>query len=120
MTLTRILLYARDVEATVRFYETHFGFAAVRQAGDRIVELVHPEGGANLMVHPAAKSQRQGQSQVKLVFSVGDIQAFCAASDEKGLIFGPVHAADGYGFANARDPDGNPISISGRGTTPAS
>lgn len=119
MTLNRILLYARDVEATVRFYEAHFGFVSLRQEGDRIVELVHPEGGANLMVHPAAKSQRRGQSQVKLVFSVGDIEAFRAASADKGLIFGPIHTADGYGFANVRDPDGNPISISGRGMAPA-
>ncbi len=55
MPINRIILYAHDVEATVRFYEMHFGFEASREPGDRIVELIDRQGGASLMVHPAAK-----------------------------------------------------------------
>ena len=43
MPINRIVLYAHDVEATVRFYGKHFGFEAWRDAGDRIVELVPGE-----------------------------------------------------------------------------
>lgn len=114
MPINRIILYAHDVEATVRFYEMHFGFEASREPGDRIVELICGQGGANLMVHPAAKGQRRGQSLVKLVFDVRDVEAFCARCAAEGLVFGSIHQADGYQFANAKDPSDNPISVSSR------
>lgn len=119
MILSRIILYAKDLEATVGFYERHFGFTAHRQAGDRIVELVHMNGGANLMIHPAGKAQKQGQSVVKLVFDIQDVEDFRDHCRKQGLDFGPVHKADGYLFANARDPSGNPVSISSRAFRPA-
>ncbi len=114
MTLNRFLLYAKDVALTVRFYERYFGFAAARDAGDRIVELIHPKGGTRLMIHQAAKGQRQGQVLVKLVFDVEDVQSFCDKCRADGLEFGEVHMADGYVFANAKDPCLNPISVSSR------
>jgi hypothetical protein len=49
-----------------------------------------------------------------LVFDVEDVVSFHNSSAETGLIFGPVHTADGYAFANCKDPNGNSISISGR------
>jgi predicted enzyme related to lactoylglutathione lyase len=112
--LNRILLYAKDVALTVRFYERYFGFAAARDEGDRIVELTNPDGGISLMIHQAAKGQRQGQVLVKLVFDVEDVQSFCDRCRADGLEFGAVHKADGYFFANAKDPCLNPISISSR------
>ncbi len=112
--LNRILLYARDVEATARFYERYFSFTVVRTEGDAIVELVNPMGGARLMVHPLAKSQKPGQVVVKLVFDVEDVEAFCARCRADGLAFGAIHRADGYVFANAKDPANNPVSVSSR------
>ncbi|CAN7684915.1 VOC family protein [Rhizobium sp. LjRoot254] len=114
MRLGRLVLYVRDVEATIGFYEKHFGYKAERLDGDRIVELVAPDGGVNLMVHPAGKGQKMGQVLVKLVFDVENVEAFCAQSSAKGLEFGSIHQADGYQFANAKDPSGNSISISSR------
>ena len=116
MTLqfTSVVLYAKDLEATVAFYEKNFGFKALRADDDRIVELVHDNGGGRLMVHQAAKAVKQAQSVVKLVFAVKDVAGFCAASAAQGLEFGPLHQADGYVYANARDPSGNPISVSSR------
>lgn len=111
MPIGRLVLYVQDVEATIRFYERHFGFVASREAGDRIVELVSQDGGANLMIHQAAKGQRSGQALVKLVFDVEDVEGFCAKA---GLDFGPIHQADGYAYANAKDPNKNSISISSR------
>jgi len=115
MPLTRILLYVRDVEETVRFYTTLFGLTVIRAEGDRIVELVDPQDGANLMLHPAAKGQRMGQSTVKLVFSVADVASFCAKSAALGFPFGPIHHTGSYAFSNAKDPDGNSVSVSSRG-----
>ena len=66
------------------------------------------------MIHPAGKAQKRGQSLVKLVFDVEDLEAFCTQSGSNGLDLGPIHQADGYQFANAKDPSGNSISISSR------
>ncbi|MGV1755427.1 VOC family protein [Rhizobium sp. A22-96] len=114
MPLGRITLYVRDVEATIDFYERHFGFKPLRQEGDRIVELLASDGGANLMIHQAGKAQKMGQVLVKLVFDVENVDAFRAKCAGDGLEFGPLHQADGYVFANAKDPSGNPIAISSR------
>ena len=114
MALNRLLLYARDVAETASFYEKHFGFKAFQLPGDRIVELASPDGGASIMIHAAGKGQKQGQSIVKLVFDVTDVEAFCARCAKNGLEFGPIHNADGYTFANAKDPCLNPISVSSR------
>jgi predicted enzyme related to lactoylglutathione lyase len=114
LPLNRIILYARDVEATVAFYEKHFGFQALRLPGDRIVELVAQDGGANIMVHPAAKGVKTGQVTVKLVFDVEDVSRFRGESALNGLVFGPEHPANGYSFANAKDPCGNNIQVSSR------
>ena len=113
--LGRILLYVRDIEAVARFYVLHFGFRIHREAGDRIVELESPGGvGSNIMLHPLGRGRKSGQTVAKLVFDVPDVDAFCARAAEHGLEFGTIHQADGYAFANARDPAGNSISVSSR------
>lgn len=114
VSLNRILLYVRDVEAVAEFYRQLFGFQVVRQPGDRIVELVPADGGASLMLHQAAKGQKAGQAVVKLVFDVEDVPAFCDRCAKMGLPFGPLHQADGYAFANSKDPAQNSISVSSR------
>ncbi|MCA1440441.1 VOC family protein [Ensifer sp. IC4062] len=114
MPLNRLVIYAKNVEETAQFYEKHFGFKATQSAGDRIVELIAQGGGANIMLHPAPKGQRNGQSTVKLVFDVEDVEAFCAQRAKTGLAFGPIHRADGYLFANAKDPCLNSIQVSSR------
>ena len=114
MPLNRLVIYAGNVVETARFYEKHFGFKATSLPGDRIVELVAQDGGANIMLHQAAKGQRSGQSTVKLVFAVEDVEAFCRRCAENGLEFGAIHNADGYQFANAKDPCQNSISVSSR------
>ncbi len=112
--LNRVILYARDVERTVAFYEKYFGFQVLRLPGDRMVELVAPSGGANIMVHAAGKGVRTGQVTVKLVFDVEDVSGFCEKSAHNGLVFTAEHPADGYSYANAKDPCGNNIQVSSR------
>ncbi|MGO7790211.1 VOC family protein [Rhizobium ruizarguesonis] len=114
MPLNRLVIYAANVEETARFYQKHFGFKATSLPGDRIVELIAQDGGANIMLHQAAKGQRSGQSTVKLVFDVEDVEAFCRRCAENGLEFGAIHKADGYQYANAKDPCQNSISVSSR------
>jgi predicted enzyme related to lactoylglutathione lyase len=114
LALNRLILYARDVEGTVAFYEKHFGFKVLRLPGDRIVELVAQSGGANLMIHAAAKGVKTGQVTVKLVFDVEDVSAFCERSARNGLVFSSLPPADGYSYANGKDPCGNNIQVTSR------
>ena len=110
-----MILYVRDVDAVAEFYALHFGFRIRREDGDRIVELEHPgHAGSNILLHPLGRGRRTGQTSVKLVFDVCDVEAFCARAARMGLPFGRVHKADGYVFANAKDPAGNPVSVSSR------
>lgn len=51
---------------------------------------------------------------MKLVFDVEDVSAFCEAARVYGLEFGKIHKADGYEFANAKDPSKNSIQVSSR------
>jgi predicted enzyme related to lactoylglutathione lyase len=113
-TLGSLILYTAKTEEMVTFYQTHFGYRAHRKDGDRITEPRPPEGGVPLLLHPAAKGIRQGQATVKLVFACDTVENFCAKSAARGLSFGKIHRADGYVFANAKDPSGNSVSISGR------
>ncbi|MEM7428393.1 MAG: VOC family protein [Pseudomonadota bacterium] len=114
MPLGRLIIYTRRMPEMAEFYSRHFGYQVAQLDGDRIVEL-RPQGpGAAIMLHPAGKRQKQGQSLVKLVFDVEDVEAFRRAAAELGLQFGPVHRADGYVFANAKDPSGNSVSVSSR------
>lgn len=111
---SRVLIYSKNVARMADFYVRHFGYAATPDADGRIVELVHSERACTIMLHQAATSQRAGQSTVKLVFDVKDVPAFARAAMARGLKFGIVHQADGYQFANAKDPDGNSVSVSSR------
>ena len=55
-----------------------------------------------------------GQVGVYLSFHVKDVRGFAAVAGLQGLVFGAVHEANGYAFANAKDLDKNSIGISSR------
>ncbi len=112
--LNRILIYAKDMKKTAAFYETFFGFDVKTDDDGGIIELSLPNGGANIMIHQAAKSAKLGQVGVKLVFDVEDVEAFKKKSERLGLKFGSTHDAGTYTFANAKDPDKNSVSVSSR------
>lgn len=113
-SLGRIVIYTKRMDAMVAFYRDHFGFDVLRQDGDRIVELVAKGGGANIMLHPMSEGRKEGQTLMKLVFDVPDVEAFCRNAAARGLKFGKIHQADGYCFANTKDPAQNSVSVSSR------
>ena len=113
-SLGRLVIYTKRIEEMSAFYARHFGYTERRIDGDRIVELISPGSGMNLMLHPASSARNEGQTLVKLVFDVPDVPAFCAAAKPQGLEFGSIHQADGYCFSNAKDPAKNPIQVSSR------
>ena len=112
--INRILLYAKNAEKRVDFYEKHFGFKPHTEEEDKIIELISPTGGVSLMIHQAAKTAREGQDCVKLAFNFKDVEAFRAKCAKSGLKFGAIHKANGYIFSNAKDLGKNSISLSSR------
>ena len=113
--LGRIIIYSRRIPEMVAFYEQLFGYTTVQRAHDRIVELRPTGRGVPILLHPASAGQREGQALVKLVFDVVDVAEFCRGASARGIVFGPIHTADGYAFANTKDPSGNSVSVSSRG-----
>ncbi len=113
-SLNTILLYAKNMQATAEFYQKHFGFISTGEVVEGLIELKSQHGGANILIHQAAKSVKLGQVGVKLMFDVEDIERFKQESAAHGLEFGSTHQANGYSFANAKDPDKNPVMISSR------
>lgn len=112
--LGRIIIYTKKLEELAEFYCKHFGFTALHHEGDRLVELNPPTVGVSILLHPASKGQKEGQSLMKLVFDVEDVEAFCLDAEKQGLLFGAIHHCTGYAFANAKDPSNNSVSVSSR------
>ena len=109
-----VTIYARDVQKTADFYRKFFGFVGSSEVVEGLILLTSPNGGAGITILQAAKSVRLGQVGVKLSFAVRDVEAFKLGSERRGLKFGSTHLANGYSFANAKDPDKNSVSISSR------
>lgn len=112
--LGRIIIYTKRLEKVAAFYCKYFGFEMLRLEGDRIVELVSQGVGAHILLHPMSAGRKDGQTLVKIVFDVEDVEAFCRDAKERGVQFGAIHRADGYCFANTKDPAKNSISVSSR------
>src|SRR5450830_1532146 len=105
--LNTILIYARNPTATAAFYRDLFGFESSGEMPEGLIELTAADTGVTILIHQAAKSVKLGQVGVKLMFSVRDVDGFKEQSARRGLLFGSTHQANGYAFANAKDPDGN-------------
>lgn len=112
--ISRLVLYVRDPQRIADFYALHFGFSQKPTRHDDLIEIVSAPGNFSLLLHRASKGHRSGQTCVKLVFDVDDIEGFKTAAAKKGLKFGTTYRGEGYEFANARDPAKNPIQISRR------
>lgn len=113
-SLGTVLIYARDMQRTAAFYSRHFGFKTSGEIVEGLIELTPTNGGATILIHQAAKSVKLGQVSVKLTFHVSDVADFVIQASKADLKFGAIHEANGYQFANAKDPDGNSISVSSR------
>lgn len=112
--LTTIIIYAKDMQRTARFYAAHFGYSTDGAVVEGLIELKPAGDGTEILIHQAAKSLKLGSAAVKLSFTVADVDLFVETAKENGLEFGSIHHANGYAFANTKDPDGNSISISSR------
>jgi predicted enzyme related to lactoylglutathione lyase len=112
--LGTIIIYARDMKKSAAFYSEYFGLETTGEIVDGLIELRASNGGAGILIHQAAKSIKLGQVGVKLSFDVRDVPGFVKSASRRGLKFGAIHNANGYQFANTKDPDKNSVSVSSR------
>ena len=115
-SITRVILYVKDMAKVADFYQRHFGFRPLPSARKDWLELVSEVGGCAIALHQASVAQKSG-SAVKIVFGVADVRGFKQLKEAAGLKFGSIHVAEGFEFSNAKDPAGNSIQISSRGLT---
>ncbi|BEP96152.1 hypothetical protein GmRootA79_45360 [Acidovorax sp. A79] len=114
IALSTVIIYAKDMHRTARFYSENFGYETSGEISEGLIELRPIAGGAEILIHQAAKSLRLGSAAIKMSFAVTDVQKFVAAAKATGVVFGAIHQANGYAFANTKDPDGNSVSVSSR------
>ena len=114
LTISRVILYVRDMPKVAAFYERHFGLRALAGEKKDWLELSSESGGCTIALHQAAILQKSGAA-MKLVFAVRDVRDFVEKRKAAGMKFGEIHEVDGFAFANAKDPAGNSIQVSSRG-----
>lgn len=114
-SLMEIIVYAKDMEAQVRFYRDVLGFAVTFPAGkaDYSEEFwVTFDTGACVLALHGGGAQDFGANAPKFVFEVEDIQAAHQMLLDAGVKINDVReAAPGVQVADAWDPEGNAFSI---------
>ena len=112
--IVRVILYVKNIPKVAEFYQRHFGMKALPSREKGWLELTNGEGGCDIALHQAAKTQKSG-SAMKIVFGVSVVRKFVQEREQDGLKFGPIHDAGDFEFANVKDPAGNLVQISSRG-----
>lgn len=112
--IVRVILYVKDIPKVADFYQRHFAMKPLPSEEEGWLELSSISNGCNLALHQAAATQKSGAA-MKIVFGVADVRRFKKEKEKNGLKFGPIHEAENFEFANAKDPAGNLVQISSRG-----
>lgn len=114
IAVTTLLIYAKYMQRSARFYADHFDYVTSYAVVDGLMELTPQDSEAEILIHQAAKGLKLGSGALTLSFSVPDVDRFVATAAAAGLDFGTIRPARAYAFANTQDPDGNSISVSSR------
>jgi predicted enzyme related to lactoylglutathione lyase len=113
--ITRVVIYAKDVEILAEFYRRVFELKDAGPPEDGWIELA--AGGCNLAFHRAAKSADHRRAAAKIVFGVKNVAQAKKALAARGLVLGAIHKSPHSNFCNGRDPEGNHLSIGDRGVS---
>ena len=111
-----ITLFAEDLAAARRFYETVFGMPAVFETEDSavfrfgsvLVNLLQAASAPEL-IGPAPVAPAESGCRFQLTIEVADVDAMCAELKRRGvgLLNGPMDRPWGVRTASFRDPAGH-------------
>lgn len=110
LDLSRVIIFTADMQGMTGFYRDVIGLEIVgREEG--WVEFA--AGACKIALHEGKPAI--GKRPPKLVFYAADVAAARAALVRRGMKgLGPVKSTAKFDMCDGRDPDGNPIQISGR------
>jgi len=117
ISMTRVILYVRDVSRLRAFYETHFGFRVTEEIDGEWAVLL--AGQMELALHLVGRSYRStpvgtGQSNAKLVFTVDSgLPGLRNKLEQAGVPVGEIKRYPGFAYSlcDGRDPEGNVFQL---------
>jgi catechol 2,3-dioxygenase-like lactoylglutathione lyase family enzyme len=118
MSMTRLILYVRDVARLKAFYEAHFGFRVIEEIEHEWAVL--QAGQMELALHLVGQKFRNVplasiSSNAKLVFTVDSGLLELRSKLEKANVpVGEIKRYRGFAFSlcDGRDPEGNVFQLS--------
>jgi catechol 2,3-dioxygenase-like lactoylglutathione lyase family enzyme len=114
--VSAISLFVEDIQTAKSFYEAIFGVEVVFEDEtsvcvkfDQLFVNLLLSSAARQQVEPAPVASRDSGSRFQLSIWVDDVDAACAAVEERGvkLLTGPVDREWGMRVATFTDPDGH-------------
>jgi len=111
------MVYARDVERSLRFYSDLLGMKKVdefRYEGKPIYARLHAqEGEGTIALHQLGPGASTASDGVRLYFETPDLDDFCRSLQAKGVYLTQFPKLMPWGWKHAYldDPDGHEISL---------
>ena len=117
LTFNHAMIYAKDVERSMRFYLDMLGFKLIedfRYEGIPVyARLRAPGGDSTIALHQAGPGVSIASDGVRLYFEIRDVDGFCRKLQQKGFYIpqGPRMMPWGWRHVYLNDPDGHEISL---------
>jgi catechol 2,3-dioxygenase-like lactoylglutathione lyase family enzyme len=111
------MVYARDVERSLRFYSDLLGMKKVdefRYEGKPVyARLRAQEGEGTIALHQLGPGASTASDGVRLYFETPDLDDFCRSLQQKGVYLTQLPKLMPWGWKHAYldDPDGHEISL---------
>jgi len=114
LKMGRVILFTPQIEEMSRFYGQVLG---LKQIGAEPGWREFAAGGVGIALHSGPSSP--GRRGPKIAFLAADVAALREKLNARGARFGKVRQGDDFCLCDGKDPDGNPVQLSGRGARPA-
>jgi catechol 2,3-dioxygenase-like lactoylglutathione lyase family enzyme len=117
LTFNHAMIYVKDVERALRFYDDLMGFKLIedfRYEGTPVyARLRAPGGDGTIALHQAGPGASLVSEGVRLYFEVRDLDDFCRKLQQKGFYITQMPRMMEWGWRHAylNDPDGHEISL---------
>jgi len=112
LAFNHVMIYARRLDRSLRFYRDLLGFSVISQGGDGYARLRSPTGTTSIALHidPKLKRAKEG---LRLYFEVKGLDALCRRMASAGVKFSqkPKDMEWGWRHAYLKDPDGHELSL---------
>ncbi len=113
IALNHVIVYVRDVKASLRFYRDLLGFETI-ESMEGYARLKGPHRSATIALHVSTDRPPPPRTrQVVLYFETRALDEVCLRLARSGVRFDqpPQRMPWGWDHAYLRDPDGHPISL---------